>query len=194
MTPATSSAVEGKLPRRAAILRFLFRYRKSGVFNGLSLEPTMLDEGGDDDGSPEQFADELEALGPTFVKLGQMLSTRPDLVPPAYASALERMQEDVTPVPFDVIREQVEDALRAVSVAATHRGALSTRLGAASERRWDCSSTMRAGLPSWTTSSCQLPRQGRFRLTRVFVRRPMKRTDVQPERLDAPFGCCDRGD
>lgn len=111
MTPATSSAVEGKLPRRAAILRFLFRYRKSGVFNGLSLEPTMLDEGGDDDGSPEQFADELEALGPTFVKLGQMLSTRPDLVPPAYASALERMQEDVTPVPFDVIREQVEDAL-----------------------------------------------------------------------------------
>ncbi|MCA0299902.1 MAG: AarF/ABC1/UbiB kinase family protein [Proteobacteria bacterium] len=111
MTPATSSAVEGKLPRRAAILRFLFRYRKSGVFNGLSLEPTMLDEGGDDDGSSEQFADELEALGPTFVKLGQMLSTRPDLVPPAYASALERMQEDVTPVPFDVIREQVEDAL-----------------------------------------------------------------------------------
>ncbi|WP_313220344.1 AarF/UbiB family protein [Pseudoxanthomonas mexicana] len=111
MTPATSAAVEGKLPRRAAILRFLFRYRKSGVFNGLSLEPTMLDEDGDDDGSPEQFADELEALGPTFVKLGQMLSTRPDLVPPAYASALERMQEDVTPVPFDVIREQVEDAL-----------------------------------------------------------------------------------
>jgi predicted unusual protein kinase regulating ubiquinone biosynthesis (AarF/ABC1/UbiB family) len=113
MTPATSAAVEGKLPRRAAILRFLFRYRKSGVFNGLSLEPTMLEEVGDDDGSPEQFADELEALGPTFVKLGQMLSTRPDLVPPAYASALERMQEDVTPVPFEVIREQVEDALGA---------------------------------------------------------------------------------
>ena len=55
--------------------------------------------------SPEKFADELEALGPTFVKLGQMLSTRPDLVPPAYASALERMQEKVAPVPFEVIRE-----------------------------------------------------------------------------------------
>jgi predicted unusual protein kinase regulating ubiquinone biosynthesis (AarF/ABC1/UbiB family) len=111
MTHPSLASSEGKLTRRTTILRFLFRYRKSGVFNGLSLEPAMLDEEVVEDGSPEKFADELEALGPTFVKLGQMLSTRPDLVPPAYASALERMQEKVSPVPFEVIREQVEDTL-----------------------------------------------------------------------------------
>ena len=111
MTGSPPPMSDAKLPRRAAILRFLFRYRKSGVFNGLSLEPAMVDGDVVDDGTPEKFADELEALGPTFVKLGQMLSTRPDLVPATYAAALERMQEQVTPIPYETIREQVEDAL-----------------------------------------------------------------------------------
>src|SRR5690606_40125337 len=57
------------------------------------------------------FRSELEAMGPTFVKLGQMLSTRPDIVPPAYAEALERMQEDVAAVDFALVREQVEAEL-----------------------------------------------------------------------------------
>src|SRR5690606_6705312 len=87
-----TAAQPGRLARRAAILRFLFRYRNSGVFNGLALEPALDQEAAGTEGSPERFADDLEALGPTFVKLGQMLSTRPDLVPPAYAAALERMQ------------------------------------------------------------------------------------------------------
>lgn len=122
---------ESRLTRRAAILSFLFRYRKSGVFNGLSLETAMLDEDLADDGSPDKFADELEALGPTFVKLGQMLSTRPDLVPAAYATALERMQEKVTPVSFDVIREQVEDAL-GVRISKAYASFDETPLGCAS--------------------------------------------------------------
>ena len=125
------SAGESRLPRHAAILRFLFRYRGSGVFNGLSLESAMLDEQSVEDGSPEKFADDLEALGPTFVKLGQMLSTRPDLVPAAYAAALERMQEQVTPVPFEVIREQVEDAL-GVRISKAYASFDETPLGCAS--------------------------------------------------------------
>ncbi|WP_394695226.1 ABC1 kinase family protein [Pseudoxanthomonas japonensis] len=131
-TPSTSTSPgEHRLTRRAAILGFLFRYRKSGVFNGLSLEPAMLDEDLADDGSPDKFADELEALGPTFVKLGQMLSTRPDLVPAPYATALERMQEKVTPVSFDVIREQVEDAL-GVRISKAYASFDETPLGCAS--------------------------------------------------------------
>jgi len=106
-----TAAQPGRLARRAAILRFLFRYRNSGVFNGLALEPALDQEAAGTEGSPERFADDLEALGPTFVKLGQMLSTRPDLVPPAYAAALERMQENVAAIPYDVVREQVEAAL-----------------------------------------------------------------------------------
>ncbi|HZV38499.1 MAG TPA: AarF/UbiB family protein [Pseudoxanthomonas sp.] len=98
----------GKMTRRAEIVRFLFRYRNAGVFHGVRLDSVPDDSS---EGSPEEFARELEAMGPTFVKLGQMLSTRPDLVPPAYAIALERMQESVAPLPFGAIRDRVENEL-----------------------------------------------------------------------------------
>ena len=98
------------MERRAQILRFLWRYRNSGVFSGLSLEPA-LEHRSEAEGSPEEFSRDLEALGPTFVKLGLMLSTRPDIVPPAYATALEWMQENVGPIPFEQVREVVEGEL-----------------------------------------------------------------------------------
>jgi len=53
----------------------------------------------------------LEDLGPTFVKLGQVLSTRSDLLPPAYLVELVRLQDSLTPVPADVIQETVEQEL-----------------------------------------------------------------------------------
>ncbi len=46
----------------------------------------------------------LEELGPTFVKLGQVLSTRPDLLPPAFISELSRLQDQVPPESWEVIR------------------------------------------------------------------------------------------
>ncbi|MET0719127.1 MAG: AarF/UbiB family protein [Pseudoxanthomonas sp.] len=112
MESSTQNAppVAGGIERRAQILRFLWRYRNSGVFSGLSLEPELEDRAVVE-GSPEEFSRDLEALGPTFVKLGQMLSTRPDIVPPAYATALERMQENVAPIPFEHVRQVVEEEL-----------------------------------------------------------------------------------
>ncbi|MBV8032105.1 MAG: AarF/ABC1/UbiB kinase family protein [Betaproteobacteria bacterium] len=59
----------------------------------------------------EELARDLEALGPTFVKLGQLLSTRPDLVPPAYTDALKRLQNQVEPFPFEEARAIVEAEL-----------------------------------------------------------------------------------
>ncbi len=108
----TSSAIA----RNAQILRFLMKYRSAGVFTGLDIDAADLDDaalaGADTgDGKPEAFVDDLEALGPTFIKIGQVLSTRPDMVPPAYLAALERMQDDVAPLPFEVIEQAVEDAL-----------------------------------------------------------------------------------
>jgi len=59
----------------------------------------------------DELAADLEKLGPTFVKLGQILSTRGDLLPPAYLKALSRLQDDVEPVPFETIHEIVEGEL-----------------------------------------------------------------------------------
>jgi ubiquinone biosynthesis protein len=53
----------------------------------------------------------FEELGPTFVKLGQMLSTREDLLPPAWTTELGRLHSDVAPVPFDDLLPQIEQAL-----------------------------------------------------------------------------------
>jgi ubiquinone biosynthesis protein len=55
----------------------------------------------------------LEELGPTFVKLGQLLSTRPDLLPPAYIIELSKLQDAAPPVPAAVIREAIERELGA---------------------------------------------------------------------------------
>src|SRR3954466_3009399 len=54
----------------------------------------------------------LDELGPTFVKFGQLLSTRPDVVPPDIVLELQKLRSDVRPVPYEdverVIREELE--------------------------------------------------------------------------------------
>ncbi|HEV8511420.1 MAG TPA: AarF/UbiB family protein, partial [Gemmatimonadales bacterium] len=55
----------------------------------------------------EELAADLEAMGPTFVKLGQLLSTRPDLLPPPYIEALSRLQDKVAPFPYEAVEQIV---------------------------------------------------------------------------------------
>jgi ubiquinone biosynthesis protein len=61
--------------------------------------------------APVRFAKLLAALGPTYIKLGQILSMRKDLFSPDWISALETLQDNAPRLPFTAIREQVEASL-----------------------------------------------------------------------------------
>ena len=64
-------------------------------------------------GSPrgQRLREMLDELGPTFVKFGQLLSTRPDVVPPDIVFELRALQDDVHPFPFSQVEEMVETDL-----------------------------------------------------------------------------------
>ena len=100
----------------------------------------------DDDGAMQSAAQRLRAaldeLGPTFAKLGQILSTRPDLLPPAFVEELASLQERVTPlseaevvsvmerelgVPWEDVFESIDPVpLAAGTIAQVHRAMLDT--------------------------------------------------------------------
>jgi len=64
-------------------------------------------------GVPHRLRLALEELGPTFVKLGQVLSTRPDILPPAYVAELAKLQDTVPPAEWGPVRAQIEAELGA---------------------------------------------------------------------------------
>src|SRR6185295_7457693 len=57
------------------------------------------------------FRKRLVELGPAYVKLGQVLSSRADLLPPAYIEELERLQDDVGPIPLSEVEDTIEAEL-----------------------------------------------------------------------------------
>src|SRR5258705_217302 len=59
----------------------------------------------------EELAADLEKLGPTFIKLGQLLSTRGDLLPEPYLEALSRLQDQIEPFSFDQVEHIVSTEL-----------------------------------------------------------------------------------
>lgn len=60
--------------------------------------------------TPEQAVLMLEELGPTYVKIGQMASTRSDILPQEYCEAFEQLHADVTPMPFETVIECINEA------------------------------------------------------------------------------------
>src|SRR5881397_437497 len=89
---------------------------------------------------PEELANDLERMGPTFVKIGQLLSNRADLLPDRYLKALSRLQDKVKPFSYAEVEEIIEtelgvrmfkafswfepEHLAAASLGQVHRAAL----------------------------------------------------------------------
>lgn len=101
--------------RYVALARLLRRYGRSDLLAGAQLDEFDIDDEAPlgDTERAEAFADDLEKMGPTFIKLGQLLSTRFDLLPASYTTALERLQDEIDPIPFETVREVVETELGA---------------------------------------------------------------------------------
>src|SRR4030042_2967119 len=59
----------------------------------------------------DELAQDLEKMGPTYIKLGQLLSTREDFLPPAYIHALTRLQDKIDPFPFEQVEAIVSGEL-----------------------------------------------------------------------------------
>lgn len=99
------------LKRYKDIARIFWKYGRSDLVQHMSnpdeIDPKELESESDGKTTPDQLADDLEAMGPTYVKLGQVLSSRPDLLPKPYLKALARLQDNVKPFPFEEVEQIV---------------------------------------------------------------------------------------
>ncbi|HEY90026.1 MAG TPA: AarF/ABC1/UbiB kinase family protein [Thermoflexia bacterium] len=105
-----------QIPRYQEILRVLVQHGFGSMMNLLPINrkwlqrlrpfPTTAPQT-----LPVHFRQALEELGPTFVKLGQVLSTRPDILPPTYITELARLQDAVPPVPWEAIHAVLRSEL-----------------------------------------------------------------------------------
>jgi len=96
------------LKRYKDIALLLIKHGRSDVVKHVGLQDALeqdaLVETTTGESKADELAQDLEKMGPTFIKLGQLMSTRADFLPPAYIHALTRLQDKIDPFPF----EQVE--------------------------------------------------------------------------------------
>ncbi|HEV7397915.1 MAG TPA: AarF/UbiB family protein, partial [Pyrinomonadaceae bacterium] len=104
------------LKRYKDIGALFLKYGRSDLVKSAGLEDAILldeDENPETalDPAPNELAKDLEAMGPAYIKLGQLLSTRADLIPAPYLESLSRLQDDVAPIPFEQIEEAITSEL-----------------------------------------------------------------------------------
>jgi ubiquinone biosynthesis protein len=103
-----------RLKRYKDVVKLLVKYGRSDLVKQAGLEDSLeLDETTLAEATPkaEELAADLEKLGPTFIKLGQVLSTRADLLPTPYLEALSRLQDQIEPFPYEEVDRIVSGEL-----------------------------------------------------------------------------------
>ena len=108
------STIPEKFSNYTKFISFILKYWNSDVFKAAS-ETALNNENFDDSEldykNPEELAEDLKNMGPTYIKLGQLLSTRPDLIPEPYMKALEALQDDVEEIPYSEVQKIVEEEI-----------------------------------------------------------------------------------
>lgn len=102
------------LKRYRQIAAILWKYGRSDVVQQMSAHAEFEPEAataGTKNASPEQLADDLEAMGPTYVKIGQVLAGRSDLLPEPYRLALARLQDKVKPFAYEEVERIILEEL-----------------------------------------------------------------------------------
>lgn len=105
------SILPGNLERYQKFLSFMLKYWNSDLLNETAsnaFEEETARKFNDYEQSPDELVEDLKQMGPTYIKLGQLLSTRPDLLPDRYLQALASLQDDLPTISFEEIREIVE--------------------------------------------------------------------------------------
>lgn len=108
------SQIPDNLKRYKDLIKLFLKYRNDGIHVDRSDEAELLEENDNrvkDKEKVRSIADDLEKLGPTYVKLGQFLSTRSDMIAPQYMEALTRLQDNVAAFPFEKVREIIANEL-----------------------------------------------------------------------------------
>lgn len=110
--------VPEKLNRYIKFISFIIKYWNSDIMNQAASaamdHPSVSEEKHEekkDYQKPAELVDDLKKMGPTWVKLGQLLSTRPDLLPDEYLKALATLQDDVEEIPYTEVQQVVEEEL-----------------------------------------------------------------------------------
>ncbi len=105
-----------KIKRYYKFIHFMLKYWNSDLFrqtSSVAMNDALTEEEKDHEfeQTPEELVEDLKEMGPTYIKLGQLLSTRPDLLPDEYLDALANLQDNVSPVPFEEVKEIIEKEL-----------------------------------------------------------------------------------
>lgn len=103
-----------QLKRYQQIAWIFMKYGRSDLVQTSGLSAALTEEQRvppEEAARADELADDLEQLGPTFVKVGQLLSTRVELLPPAYLEALSRLQDKVEPFSFAEVEKTVTEEL-----------------------------------------------------------------------------------
>lgn len=105
-----------QLNNYAKFFSFILKYYNSDVVKSTAnsvlneIEKTEISED-EYNQKPEELVEDLKKMGPTYVKLGQLLSTRPDLLPENYLQALANLQDDVETVPYEEVQKIFEEEI-----------------------------------------------------------------------------------